>query len=114
MKWLHRENNMARQNQSCGFYTSNRNASGEIIASDVGVDKIDLVRFDKSCDLFCAEHAEGISYRNVKKILGRDKIEPVLPFVRRAKGYKNLVTASYEFAAQVDEVALAAAEGLCR
>ena len=60
------------------------------------------------------EHPERITDRDVVKILGWNEIQPVLPLIGRPYRDEKLVAALLQSVAEVDKVALTAAESFCR
>jgi hypothetical protein len=75
---------------------------------------IDPPAVDKPRDAANAQHTERIPDRCVKKIPGRQEVQPLLPLIGGPKGYKDLVPAELEFAAKTDKVTLGTAIASCR
>lgn len=78
------------------------------------MDYIDLMLIDKSSNTLCAEHPERISDRDIKKIFRWEKIQSVLPFIRRPQGHEDLMPSGGQFATEIYEMAFAAAKCFCR
>ena len=96
------------------FRGETRDARGNVIAGNVGVNDLDLVVPNKLGDLHSAQNTERMPYRNVKDALVRQNSEPVLPVAGRTKSNKYIVAAFVEAAAKIDDMPLGTAEVPCR
>ena len=73
------------------------------------MDDIDLFFTGELGDLHRAQDAERMPDRNVKDVLGRKKIEAMLPIACRPERDEHIVAALLEAAAEIDNVPLRAA-----
>ena len=67
---------------------------------------LDLMVTDEVRDLQCAQYAKRVPDRNVKNILRWQERETVLPIAGRPKCYEDLVSARFQTAGKIDEMAL--------
>ncbi len=78
------------------------------------MDNVDVVRSNKSPDPPCTEHTERVSDRDIKNVLGRQKVQTRLPLIAGPESDEYIVTSVGKLAAEIDEVTLAAAKSFGR
>ena len=107
---FHRKHHVPRQHEPRFLCRARGHARRNIISCNVRVKNVDSLTLDKSRNTFCAEHPKRIADRHVQEPLGRQKVEPRLPLIRRPERDKYLMAALGYLTSQIDNVPLAAAK----
>ena len=100
---------MSRKYEPRPLHGKTSDTPRNVVARDVRMNDVYIVLADEVCDLHRAQNPKRVSDRNVEDVLGREKIQAVLPIAGRSERNEYFMAASMQAPAEVDDVTLRSA-----
>ena len=100
---------MTRQDKLRRLRRKRCDVRGNIIASDMSMDDVDLLLTREFGYLHRTQNAEGVSDRNWEDVLRREEVETMPPVARRPKRNEHVVAALLQAPAQIHDMSLGTA-----